>query len=101
MERRQRAVIDTETGVVATSTSHSFSPTAMLDLPAKVPGRHRWILSTAYTVTDEEARTADEGVRQVLMGTHNIVSYGIGCWDCEKVYSVAVTEACGVMGGAS
>lgn len=97
-QRRQalrRGYLDRETMTVATSAGHEFRvPEGMADLPEKIAGRHRWILSTGYNVTDTEAATAHEGVRMVLMGPEKLISYGVGCYDCEQIYSQCVASPC-------
>lgn len=93
--QRRGVYVDHETMAAATGTNHQFPvPQGMADLPAKVQGRHRWILSTGYNVTDTEAATAHEGVRMVLMGPEKLISYGVGCYDCEQVYSQCVADPC-------
>lgn len=62
-------------------------------MPDKVPGRHRWIATAAWTLTDTEAAAAREGVTTLL--THRgLVQFGVGCVDCERTYAQAVTDPC-------
>ncbi len=92
---RSRRYVDPETMVAASGTGHHFrTPEGVADIPAKVPGRHRWILSTAYTVTDQEAHEAHEGVSKVLMGPERLIGFGVGCWDCCRAYRQCVAEPC-------
>lgn len=79
---------------MATPVGRHFRLGTTVDLPTKLPGRHRWILSSAFTITDEQARVAHEGVSSVLMGPDNLLSFGVGCWDCEQVYQEAFTDPC-------
>ncbi len=90
----RRPRVDLETGTVAEPLGHHFAPEAVAAIPPKVPGRHRWILSSGYTVTDSEAAEAHEGRRKVLMGPASLISFGIGCLDCEQIYAEAVVEPC-------
>lgn len=93
--QRRGTYVDTETMVAATGLGlHFRTPEKVADLPPKVPGRHRWILSTAYNVTDSEAHEAHEGVSRVLMGAERLISFGVGCWDCEQVYNEAAVGRC-------
>lgn len=93
--QRRGTYLDTETMVAATGIGHHFrTPEKVQDIPEKVPGRHRWILSTAYNVTDQEAHEAHEGVSKVLMGAESLISFGIGCWDCEQIYGLAASSPC-------
>jgi hypothetical protein len=93
--QRRGTYVDPETMVAATGMGHHFRvPEIISDLPAKVPGHHRWILSTAYNVTDQEAHEAHEGVTKVLMGPERLISFGVGCWDCERAYKEAAAAPC-------
>lgn len=93
--QRRGVYVDSETMTAATSAGHQFAlPKLMADLAPKVPGRHRWILSSAYNVTDQEAHEAHEGVSKVLMGPEKLISFGVGCWDCERAYAECVAEPC-------
>ncbi len=87
--------VDRETRTAAIGLDEHFSPPqALADIPEKVPGRHRWILSTAYNVTDTEAHVAHEGVPSVLMGPEQLISFGVGCWDCEQTYRDCAASPC-------
>ncbi len=93
--QRRGTYVDPATRTAATDTGHHFrSPETVAEIPPKVPGRHRWILSSAYNVTDAEAHQAHEGVSTVLMGASKLISFGVGCWDCEQTYKDAVAEPC-------
>jgi predicted RNA-binding protein YlxR (DUF448 family) len=93
--QRRGIYVDRETMTAATATGHQFRiPELIADPPAKVQGRHRWILSSAYNVTEAEAHQAHEGASTVLMGPEKLISFGVGCWDCEQTYKDAVAEPC-------
>lgn len=78
-----------------TNTGSYFTPEAMLPdrMPVKVPGRHRWIATAAYTLSDTEAAAADEGVRTEL-SVEKLCMFGIGCVDCEGEYKHVRTAPC-------
>ncbi len=93
--QRRGIYVDPETRTAAISTGAHFQPPEQVgELPPKVRGRHRWILTSAYNVTDEEAHEAHEGVSKVLMGPDSLISFGVGCWDCEQVYRECVADPC-------
>lgn len=91
--RQQRAQDKLIHGV--SGTGQQFTPDSMMPdrMPLKVPGRHRWIATCAYTLTDSEAAAADEGVRTEL-GVDKLCTFGVGCVDCEQPYTLARTEPC-------
>lgn len=62
-------------------------------LPEKVEGRHRWVLVTSYTVTDEEMANVAEGIA-VLMDEPHLLDVGPGCIDCEQPYSSVKGQRC-------
>lgn len=55
------------------------------ELPAKQPAVHRWIATTAYTLSPGQARAAHEG-NAVQLGPENMFMIGVGCYDCEQMY---------------
>lgn len=62
-------------------------------MPVKEPRRHRWCTIATFTLTDQEAAAAAEGMK-VVSGPANLVSYHIGCIDCEKEYEEARLHPC-------
>lgn len=62
-------------------------------MPPKEPGKHRWIAGAAYTLTYEEAARSHEGMSNVL-GPEKLVTFSIGCWDCEREYNAAKLDPC-------
>lgn len=63
-------------------------------LPPKEPGRHRWVALASYTLTDDEAAGAVDGVAVRLDTAHLFSPVGIGCLDCERRYTDARAEPC-------
>lgn len=56
-------------------------------LPERVPGRHRWIATAGYVLTDDDVRIelraqGGSGERQYLDHT-TLFTFGVGCYDCE------------------
>lgn len=56
------------------------------ELPPKEPGRHRWVAMVAYSMTPAEAR-ADHGGATISLEPDRIVTYGVGCIDCDTTYA--------------
>lgn len=52
-------------------------------LPAKVPGEHRWVAISTFSLTPGQASAAAAG-SAVKLGPHNCVATSIGCVDCER-----------------
>lgn len=76
------------------STGEVYPAENMPDrVPVKVPGRHRWVTIASFTMSDTEAAAAAEGVKTIA-GPANLVSFHIGCFDCEKEYEEARLIPC-------
>lgn len=52
--------------------------------PPKQPGRHRWIVTAAYTVNDDIAASAYDPATLKFLDHENLMYVGIGCVDCEQ-----------------
>lgn len=63
------------------------------ELPAKEPGKHRWI-ATASFVMDIPDRLIGDANTNKFMDEKNLMYIGVGCWDCEQVYAACVDEPC-------
>jgi hypothetical protein len=63
------------------------------DPPPKEPGRHRWMATTAYTLTPSQAAAAAEGA-QLTLEPSMMIAFAIGCIDCEQPYHPARLEPC-------
>lgn len=65
------------------------------ELPKKIPGRHRWVVTVAYTLTDDEmAKGATAGGERVVLDEKRRLFTSMGCWDCEEEYRVALNQRC-------
>lgn len=80
--------IVTSTGEVFRAADHGRG------LPTKDPGRHRWVATVAYFLSPGQARAAMTPGNRVLMDGSNMLTYGVGCWDCEQVYDEAIGKPC-------
>jgi hypothetical protein len=60
-------------------------------LPEKVPGQHRWVAVTAFTLSGDEVREAMGG-KDVLLDHENRIELSVGCYDCEQEFEEAAPE---------
>lgn len=64
-------------------------------LPDKEPGRHRWVATAAYTLTDQEAAQATAGDEPILLDAGRLFApVQFGCLDCEHRYDEVVAVPC-------
>lgn len=92
--QRRGTFVDTETGMVARGLGTAHQVRIKADLPAKVGTEHRWIASAAYVLTEEEARSALPDQPIIVLSPNKMMSFGVGCWDCEQEYSECVGRPC-------
>lgn len=59
-------------------------------LPDKKKGVHRWIVSTAYSVSDPEAVIK----HSVMLDVENLLYAALGCVDCEMPYETINGTKC-------
>lgn len=78
------------------STGQTYPAEAMSGrMPAKIPGQHRWVATTLFTVTAESVRTADDPDAVNILDRENLLHVLMGCWDCEKARGqVEVDSVC-------
>lgn len=62
-------------------------------MPPKEEGVHRWTALAMYHLTAAEAAGAAEGIKTV-MKPEMLVSFHIGCIDCEEEYRDARLRKC-------
>lgn len=53
------------------------------ELPAKVPGKHRWVAMATWSLTEPQVTDAADADKVKLLDHENMVMLSIGCWDCE------------------
>ncbi len=94
--QRRGTFVDTETGMVAHGLGTAHEVRIKADLPPKVAGGHRWIATAAYVLTEEEARSALPDQPIIVLGPNKMMSFGVGCWDCEREYSECAGRRCPV-----
>lgn len=83
-------------GVLTSEDGQVYNPfeTGTRELPAKRKGEHRWVAVCSFFLSQEEAEAAVSPGNKVLMGMSNILTYGIGCYDCEEIYHLAHGSPC-------
>ena len=69
--------------IVARTTGDAYEARPMAKLPAKQAGRHRWIVSAAWTASEAMLAKLGPDSRQ-FMDHENLMQITIGCWDCEQ-----------------
>lgn len=84
---RQPVVIAGD-GIVAAELGQRFEARPHATLPDKVPGRHRWIATAAYVLTDSAVEAAGNPDVLKFLDHENLMSLAIGCWDCEQPLGV-------------
>lgn len=70
---------------------------AMGQLPAKVPGEHRWTAVAAYVLTSAQVQAGmtPDHPDPVLLDHESRLDIGISCWDCEMPYPLVHDQPCG------
>jgi hypothetical protein len=70
--------------VAATLPGHQYEAKPHADLPAKVPGEHRWIAAGSWVLSSADVEHADDADRLKFLDHENLLYLAIGCWDCEQ-----------------
>lgn len=94
-ERRRQARAEKKTpvliageGIVAASLGHRYEATGHRELPAKEPGRHRWVATGAWVLSDLAVEKAHDPDTMKFLDNENLMNLSIGCWDCERPLGV-------------
>lgn len=73
-------------GVIAAEiTGHQFEAQPAARLRPKVLGRHRFVATVAYVLSEEMAVGALDPSTTSYLDNENLMYLAIGCWDCEQV----------------
>lgn len=87
--------------VVGVYTESAFVDTgSAAELPAKVAGRHRWIVTAGYTVSDQVAHIVETELAggppiPTLLDHESRFMLACGCYDCEAALGdIAVGSHC-------
>lgn len=98
MNRQQRRKLERQRTVVGghvlagQGTTHKAVPHAQL--PAKQPGRHRWIGMAAYVLDDERAALGFAEGNRVVLRPADLWEFGVSCIDCEQPYPLVEDRPC-------
>lgn len=71
-------------GFVAAGTGHVQRAQPSADLPPKVEGRHRWVVTAAWIADDATATDALNPDARRLLDNSRLLDIGVVCWDCEQ-----------------
>lgn len=97
--RRQPVLIVGEGIVAAELPGHQYEARPHADLPTKIPGKHRWIASGAWVLTDAFVEGAADPDLLKFLDHENLMNLAIGCWDCEKpLGAIAFDSTCPASG---
>lgn len=75
-------------GIVAAALGHKYEATGHRELPAKVPGKHRWVATGAWVLSDLAVEKAHDPDTMKFLDNENLMNLSIGCWDCEQPLGV-------------
>jgi hypothetical protein len=70
--------------IVTTGLGQTYEAKATAQPPPKQAGRHRWIVTAAYTVNDDIAASAYDPAALKFLDHENLMYIGVGCVDCEQ-----------------
>jgi hypothetical protein len=83
--QRKHAVLIAGEGILAKAMPNEiFEAVPGAELPDKVPGKHRWIATAAYVISQEIADHAYEADVPKYLDQQSLFHLGIGCYDCER-----------------
>jgi hypothetical protein len=83
-EGRQPVVIAGDGVIGLELPGHRYEARPHAQLRTKVPGRHRFVATAAWVLSDLDVEGAADPDRLKLMDSENLLSLAIGCWDCEQ-----------------
>jgi hypothetical protein len=70
--------------IVAATLGHRYEARPHAELPPKETGKHRWIASGAWVLSDAMVAGAQDPDMYKLLDNENLMHLTIGCWDCER-----------------
>lgn len=81
----RQPVIIAGAGIVAAELpGHTYEARPHAQLPAKVPGKHRWIATGAWVMSEEAVTGARDPDLLKFLDSENLMNLSLGCWDCER-----------------
>jgi hypothetical protein len=96
--RRERAgrktpVLIAGDGIVAASLGHRYEARPHAELPPKVAGKHRWVATGAWVLSDNAVEGAHDPDLMKFLDNENLMSLSLGCWDCERPLGVITVDS--------
>lgn len=93
--KRQPVIIAGDGIIAASLPGETYEARPHAQLPAKVPGKHRWIATGAWVLTDEMVAGANDPDLMKHLDHENLMSLALGCWDCERpLGAIAYDSTC-------
>ena len=75
-------------GIVAAGLGHKYEARPHAELAKKVPGKHRWVATGAWVMSDPAVEKAHDPDTMKFLDNENLMYLSIGCWDCEQPLGV-------------
>lgn len=63
-------------------------------LPEKVPGHHRWVVTSTFSLTDHQCRNGETGSKATLDGGNLLAISQPGCIDCAQTWEAVNGRRC-------
>lgn len=98
-DNRKTPVLMVGDAIVAAGLGHKYEARPHAELPAKEPGKHRWIATGAWVLSDDAVKHSNDPGVMKLLDHENLMHLAIGCWDCERpLGEIAVDSVCPAKG---
>ena len=71
--------------IPVTQLDHQYRAQAgdgMRQMPDKVRGKHRWVVTAMFTTTSGKLKANERGEDDILLDGENLVYMAVGCVDC-------------------
>ena len=88
-ERDARRQIIVGEGIIATTVpGETYVANPQAELPAKVPGQHRWIATAGYVLDMNQVYATRDPDMPKFLDEENLFMISVGCYDCEQPIGV-------------
>jgi hypothetical protein len=94
--RQGRPVLIVGDGIAAAELpGHRYEARPHAELPAKIPGHHRWVAVGSWVLTQDAVASAQDPDVLKLLDHENLMALSIGCWDCEQpLGAIVIASRC-------
>lgn len=75
-------------GIIAAGLGQEYEAQPFAKLAPKVLGKHRWIATGAWVLSDAAVEKADDPDTMKFLDNENMMTLSVGCWDCEEPLGV-------------